>query len=209
MKFDYTQCRPAVLVVDMQETFVAPDGPFGFKESGALIDNINALTASCREAGAPIIFSNYVLRADLSDAGLLANVQGVEHFTAASPTIGVDPRLERADTDIVTSHNRPSCFFRSDLDAILAKHGVNTVILTGVSINNAISATARDAFARDIPALVVRQCVGAAPWEEEVAVFLRILDTWTAEVVDSDAVLAMIAVAAAAGGSSDGKRGNA
>jgi isochorismate hydrolase len=91
-------------------------------------------------------------------------------------------------------HNRPSALFRSDLEAVLRGVGADALLLTGVSVNNAISSTARDAFARDLPALVVRDCVGAAPWEPEDlhAAYFDTLATWTAEVADSSEVLARL-----------------
>ena len=91
-------------------------------------------------------------------------------------------------------HNRPSALFRSDLEALLDGLGADTLILTGVSVNNAISSTARDAFARDLPALVVRDLVGATPWEPEElhASYVDTLATWTAEVADSADVLARL-----------------
>ena len=96
--------------------------------------------------------------------------------------------------DLEARHNRPSALFRSELEAVLDGLGVDAVLLTGVSVNNAISSTARDAFARDIPALVVRDCVGATPWEPEELheSYFGTLATWTAEVADSASVLARL-----------------
>lgn len=107
----------------------------------------------------------------------------------------MDPRIGREPTDLEVRHNRPSALFRSELAAVLADLGSDALILTGVSVNNAISSTARDAFARDIPALVVRDCVGAAPWEpaELLASYFAVLATWTAEVADAADVLARLA----------------
>ena len=103
----------------------------------------------------------------------------------------MDPRIEQAETDLDVRHSRPSALFRSDLVAVLDGLGADALILTGVSVNNAISSTARDAFARDIPALVVRDCVGATPWEpaELHASYFATLATWTAEVADAADVL--------------------
>ena len=101
-------------------------------------------------------------------------------------------RVELADSDLVCHHNRPSAFFRSDLEHVLHTLGARALILTGVSINNAVSSTARDAFARDIPAVVVRGCVAPAPWEEHVDVYLSVIDTWGAEVAGADEVLTAV-----------------
>ena len=190
---DLATASPAVLVIDMQVAFVSPDGAFG-NDAGELIERLNGFLAGCRSRDVPVIFSSYLLRADLADAGLLAGSDAAAHFSEAAPGAGVDPRLRRAETDVDVRHNRPSALFRTDLEAVLGGLGVDALLLTGVSVNNAISSTARDAFAHDIPALVVRDCVGATPWEPEELheSYLETLATWTAEVAPAADVLARL-----------------
>jgi nicotinamidase-related amidase len=190
---DLTALSPAVLVIDMQVAFVSADGAFG-NDAGPLIERTNAFLAGCRSRGVPVVFSSYLLRSDLNDAGLLRGNPAAAHFADTAPGAGVDPRLGRADGDVEVRHHRPSALFQTDLEAVLGGLGADALLLTGVSVNNAISATARDAFARDIPALVVRDCVGATPWEpeEKHETYFEILATWTAEVADSTAVLARL-----------------
>ena len=190
---DLATASPVVLVIDMQVAFVSPDGAFG-NDAGELIERLNPFLDSCRELGVPVIFSRYLLRSDLRDAGLLTGSDAAPHFTDIAPGAGVDPRIRRAETDVDARHNRPSALFRSDLEALLDGLQADTLILTGVSVNNAISSTARDAFARDLPVLVVRDLVGATPWEadEKLDTYFEILSTWTAEVADSADVLARL-----------------
>ena len=190
---DFAARSPAVLVIDMQVAFVSPDGAFG-NDAGALIERLNPFLDRCRELGVPVIFSSYLLRGDLRDAGLLAGTEAAVHFTDTAPGAGVDPRIRRAATDHDSRHNRPSALFRSDLEALLDDVGADALILTGVSVNNAISSTARDAFARDLPVLVVKDLVGAAPWEPEELheSYFATLATWTAEVADSADVLSRL-----------------
>jgi bifunctional isochorismate lyase/aryl carrier protein len=189
MKTKLASLRPAVLVLDMQSLFVGADGPF---DNPAVVEAVNTFLPKARDAGVPVVFSCYTLRDDLSDAGLLAGQPFVQDMRRGAPLAVVDPRLELADTDIVCHHNRPSAFFRSDLEHVLRSLDSKAVVLIGVSINNAISSTARDAFARDIPAVVVRECVAPAPWEEHLDVYLAVVDTWGAEVASGDDVLAAV-----------------
>jgi ureidoacrylate peracid hydrolase len=188
---DLSRARAAVLVIDMQAVFVSPDGPFANDTAGPLIERLNGFLSACRALGLPIVHCDYVLRNDLADAGLLRDNPAALHFTDASPFAGGDPRVLRAAGEPTVRHHRPGCFFRSSLSAVLRGLGVDTVVLTGVSVNNAISTTAREAFAHDIPALVVRDCVGAAPWEpaELFDAYVDALGTWTAEVADALDVL--------------------
>jgi nicotinamidase-related amidase len=190
---DLAARSPAVLVIDMQVAFVSPDGAFG-NDAGALIERLNPFLDRCRGLDVPVIFSSYLLRGDLRDAGLLAGNEAARHFADTAPGAGVDPRIRRAATDVDARHNRPSALFRSDLEALLDDVGADALILTGVSVNNAISSTARDAFARDLPVLVVKDLVGATPWEPEELheSYFATLATWTAEVADSADVLARL-----------------
>lgn len=193
MKVKLSRGRCAVVVTDVQEVFASPDGPFANTRAGAMIDALNAFLPACRRAGLPVIFSNYVLRSDLADAGLLADLPAVQQgfLSDGSPWVEVDRRLHREAGEIKTAHNRPSAFYGSELDGLLSSLGADTLILCGLSVNNAVSATARDAFARDIPTVVVRDCVGPAPFEpaELLDVYFDVLDTWTAEVAFSQQVV--------------------
>ncbi len=194
IEVDLSRHKPAVVVTDVQELFTSAEGPFENTTSGPLLEALEAFLRDCRSLGVPVVFSNYVLRDDRLDAGLLRDAPWVVagHMGESSPWIGVDRRLERAASDIEVRHNRPSAFFRSDLDAVLAGLAADALLLCGLSVNNAISATARDAFARDLPAIVVRECTGAAPWETEHETYFAILATWTAEVASAEDVLARL-----------------
>jgi bifunctional isochorismate lyase/aryl carrier protein len=191
MRTNLADLRPAVVVLDMQVLFVGADGPF---DNPAVVDAVKDFLVHARRAGIPVIFSCYTLRDDLADAGLLAGQPFVDAMRRSEPSAAIDPRLDVEDGDMICHHNRPSAFFRSDLEHVLRSLRADAVILTGVSINNAVSATARDAFARDLPAIVVRDCTAAAPWESDLEVYLTIVDTWGAEVARAEEVLAAIPV---------------
>jgi len=194
LELDPSDC--VVLVLDAQALFMSPDGPFQNQSAEPLVVELNTFLRGCRTLGVPVVFSNYRLRADLSDAGLLRDLSSVAagHWSAGSRWLDLDGRIERAQSDIEVFHHRPSGFFGTDLEAVLDEMGACTLLLAGLSVNNAISATARDAFARDIPAIVVRGCVGAAAFEpaDQLETYLTVLDTWTSEVVSGEDVLARL-----------------
>ncbi len=197
IEVDLSRHKPVVLVTDVQELFTAAEGPFENTTSGPLLEALDAFLRACRALAVPVVFSNYVVRDDRLDAGLLRDAPWVAagHLGAGSPWVRVDRRLERAPSDVEVRHNRPSAFFRSELDAVLAGLGADALVLCGLSVNNAISATARDAFARDLPTIVVRECTGAAPWETEHDTYFEILAAWTAEVASAENVLARLRAA--------------
>jgi bifunctional isochorismate lyase/aryl carrier protein len=191
MKFSLDPTATATLVVDMQRLFTAADGPFENAAAGRLIDPINRLAANSRALGIPVVHSAYVLADDGSDAGLLAGGAEVAagHFAASSPWTAWDPRLDQDGEDLYHARCRPGAFWGGTLDVLLERLGKNQLILCGLSINNALSTTAREAFARDIPVFLVRDASGAAPFETHLDVYFEALDTWTCEVVSLTDVL--------------------
>ena len=186
--------KPLALVLDLQELFTSAAGPFGNVASEVLIENVNALLSALREKHVPIVFSSYVLADDLSDAGLLKENPIVQqgYFSAGSDWMKWDGRLQMQSSDILFSRNRPSAFYGGTLSELLDTLHADALLLCGLSVNNAVSSTARDAFALDIPTIVVKDCTGAAPWEQHMDVYFEILDDWTAQVLTSAELLEKI-----------------
>ena len=194
MKVDLENSRPLALVLDLQELFTSADGPLKNVAAAALIENVNGLVNTLRDKRLPIVYSSYVLADDLSDAGLLKDNPLVKqgYFCAGSRWMEWDSRLRTRDPDIFISRNRPSAFRGDGLSDILKSLDIDVLLLCGLSVNNAVSSTARDAFARDIPTVVIKDCTGAAPWEPHSDIYFEILDDWTARVMTSEELLRMI-----------------
>ena len=191
MEFELTRTRPALLVIDLQELFTSAEGPFKNTDARATIEAVNQLIGACETRGLPIIYSRYLFQDDLSDAGLLLNNPLVQegYFCESSEWMQLDHNLKLADSAIHLHRNRPGAFWNGKLESRLAELGTDTLLLCGLSVNNAISTTAREAFARDFPCLVVRNCTGAAPFEKDLDSYFETLHTWTAEVCSSDEIL--------------------
>lgn len=184
MEVDLTNSHPALLVLDLQELFTSADGPFQNTTAAGLINEVNTFMADWHELNLPVIYSRYLLRDDLSDAGLLADNPVVKegHFCASSASMKLDHRLQQIEPGIHLQRNRPGAFWGGELEQTLEQNNIDTLLLCGLSVNNAISTTAREAFARDIPVIVVKECSGAAPWETDMDIYFAILNSWTAEV---------------------------
>lgn len=183
--------RTVLLAVGFQRLFLAEDGPQPNPRGDELVRALNRLTAAVRARGVGVVFSHYVLRDDLADAGLLAGNAVVRegHMCAGSSWTRVDPRAHVAAEDVQLRRNRPSAFSGADLGELLERRGTRALIVPSVSANNALSATVRDAFARDLPCVIPRECVGVAPPETTLAAGLEILDTWTAEVTAAETIV--------------------
>jgi maleamate amidohydrolase len=156
--------RPAVLIIDMQNDFCDPEAPTTLWPSiGQTYEPIKRLCAVARERVLPIIYTQGLVAADGSTAGLwrfkqrfhaecrvqIEGSRGAEIIHQLSPQTG----------DRVIRKWRPSAFFRTDLEVFLAVRRIDTLLCCGTSVSGCVRATVTDAFMRDIRCMVIRDCV--------------------------------------------------
>ena len=146
--------RTALLVFDMINDFVKKGAPFATPEALEIIPRLKKLIEHCRSKKIPVIYACQVHRPDCSDMGLLADIwppikekkgliqgtEGVEVYNEIKPKGG----------DIIVWKHRYSAFYNTDLEIILRNKGVDTLIITGGTMNIGCETTARDALNRDI-----------------------------------------------------------
>lgn len=156
--------RPAVLVIDMQYDFCDPDAPTTLWPSiGKTYEPIRQLCVAARERGAPVIYTQGLVAADGSSAGLWRFKQRfhaemrvqIEGSRGASIISELAPQAG----DRLIRKWRPSAFFRTDLEVFLGACGIDTLLCCGTSVSGCVRATVTDAFMRDIRCMVVRDCV--------------------------------------------------
>jgi hypothetical protein len=74
--FDIVPHRTALINVDMQNYFVE-GSPIAAPDGLAVLEGINRLATACRRAGILVIHTIYVLRADGSNLGVLAEIDPI------------------------------------------------------------------------------------------------------------------------------------
>ncbi|UGQ11826.1 cysteine hydrolase [Yinghuangia sp. ASG 101] len=179
----------ALLIIDMQNDYCHPDGVFaaaGLRVDGLdrLVADTNSLIAQARSAGTPVVWVRMEWAGD-GDVGLLAErspflrERGLRRGTwGAEVVAGLDRRP--GDHEVVKT--RFSAFHATDLDTLLDELGVTTVVLAGVRTDFCVESTVRDAFFRDLRAVVVRDAVaGYFPDLHDNS--LRVMGTVFAEVL--------------------------
>ena len=120
----------ALLVIDMQVAVV--DGAL---DRSRVIDNINALAARCRQAGAPVVWIQN------------ENVRQPE-MTAGAPGWQIVPELDRGEGDPVVHKNYRDSFADTDLAAVLEKTGTTRLLVTGAATSYCVQTTAMAAVLR-------------------------------------------------------------
>ena len=195
--------RPALLIIDMQVGFVSPTGAYArvgrpVRSAEGLAGAIDRLRAEFRRAGLPRLYTAYRYRPDGADypshlhrvlpRAYAARAEPV--FVPGSPETEIIPELAPGPDEPVVYKNRYSGFHGTDLAARLAAAGVRTVVLVGVLSHVCVDTTARDAFARDLDVVVVRDAVAGVDDRLHAAALQNLEDTVgavasVAEVLDA------------------------
>jgi nicotinamidase-related amidase len=91
------------------------------------------------------------------------------------------------DNEIVFEKFIPNAFLGTSFEWTLRKHGINTIILTGVNVATGINGTAREAICRGFYAVVARDCVGTNSPEDYAAAVNYLEKIF--DVYDSSAII--------------------
>lgn len=163
--------RSALLVIDMQNASLHPDGSLvkllGVKENRMLgaIEPCARLIAAFRAAGRPVVHNRMVVRADYADAGLLGRVfpplKDLGHCVAGSWDAEFVPALAPAPGEAVVEKKRWSGFYMTSLESDLRNLGVDALVVCGVATDVCVEATIRDAFYRDFACILPREATAS------------------------------------------------
>jgi len=204
MAFAVDPAKTALVNVDLQNFFVetTPDGL-------TVVNRVNRISAECRLAGMLVIHTSHVLRADGSNAGVLAELapevlaEGI--LAAGSRTAALHDALHVEPEDIRLDKPRFGAFHGSGLEDLLRTRGIDTIVITGISTDVCCDTTAREAHARDFRVIVLSDATatnpGAATPAETAQIqrmTLRLIDGMFGEVITSEELSHRIASGAAA-----------
>ena len=152
--------RPAVLVVDFSRGFTDPDSTMG-SDLTPEVGATNRLLAAARERGIPVIFTTIGFEGNLKDGSLwLQKAPGLAELQVGGKWVEIDPRLERAEDEVVILKKGASAFFGTNLPSVLVSQSVDTIVLCGATTSGCIRAAAIDLLQYGYPTLVPRECVG-------------------------------------------------
>jgi nicotinamidase-related amidase len=141
--------KTAMIVVDMQNDFVAPGGGLETPAARAMVPRLVEALRICRSNGIKVIYTTHAHRRDGSDMGLFDMHPPIANRSAAvdgTPGVEIYSEVAPAAGEHVIKKHRYSGFFGTDLDIVLKGWGVDTVIISGTTTENCCHATARDAM---------------------------------------------------------------
>jgi ureidoacrylate peracid hydrolase len=162
--------KSALLVIDMQNGFCHPEGAFA--KLGLDVSMCNAAIRGCwelvdaaHELGVPVIFTRYILRPDLKDAGFLLHADkpaliGTKSLIYGAWDAEIVDELKPEPDDFVIDKTRYSAFYGTSLESILGTLGVRDLVVAGVTTNICVDSTVRDASYRDYASFVAGDSTG-------------------------------------------------
>lgn len=167
--------RTALLLVDVQVDFASPEGALGAKgvdmtPAGEAIDRMEPVITAARNAGATVGFIQ-VATTQETDSRALKRLYERKGRPASAyaicreGTAGVEPyRLVPQEGDFVLRKRQFDPFHDTDLLEILNAHGIETVVIMGLTTDCCVDQTARTAFHHNFDVFVVSDaCAAYAP----------------------------------------------
>lgn len=96
--------------------------------------------------------------------------------------------LEPSPEEPLVIKHRHSCFFKTDMDMILRKAGIRTLLMTGVGTPYCVEGSVRDAHALDYQVITVSDATATRELEEHLAALKRV-ETAFGHVRDVETIL--------------------
>lgn len=159
--------KTALIVVDMQNDFIAPGAPLETPAGRAMLPTLKRTIAFCRQQGIRVIYTTATFRRDGYDLGRFADdtlgpIARHACLIDGEPGSEIYPEIAPQVDEIVIKKHRYSAFYGTELEIILRGLGVETVVITGVTTENCCHATARDALFRDYHVVFLSDATAAS-----------------------------------------------
>ena len=161
--FEFEPQVSALLVIDMQRSFLSPDSHAFLPAARAVIPNVRKLAQAFRDADRPVIFTRHAVRDD-EDPGVMGE-WWADVIRDGDPISEIEPSVDMQPTDVLIRKTKYNAFFGTELEDVLRKRQVTKVVICGVMTHLCCETTAREAFTRDYEVYFVVD--GTATQDEE------------------------------------------
>ena len=194
--------RLGMVIVDLQNDFLAPDGAYArgqtvSPEALLLPERMAPVARAVKARGGLVCASQFTLWPNAQGEPMIS-----EHLKQRRPF------LRRGDfapgsrgqanvdvlaplVDVSVSKVAYSAFFNTQLDWVLKKAGIDTLVVCGIVTNGGVASTVRDAHVRDYHVLVLSDGCAAFSQAAHQAALADMASV--AEVTDSASLLRQLA----------------
>jgi nicotinamidase-related amidase len=162
----------ALVLIDLQNDFLSKggycdrSGHYAPRPGRLVVSNLR-LRDSARQSHVMVVYTRYVERHDGSLYSAARLAKRLESARAdalefcVEGTWGYDllPEVRPLVDELVIDKTRGSAFVRTNLEELLRRQAIQTLVITGVAGGGCVEATVRDALQRDFYVVVPRDCV--------------------------------------------------
>jgi nicotinamidase-related amidase len=168
LRWDIVPSRTALIVVDMQRVFCERGEALYVPSTGAIIPNIKALLSAFHESDMQVVYLRHIVRGDGSDTGRMLDLYPNVNETLARGLPGVEIIEDLAPTpdDVIVDKLFYSGFHNTDLDTILRRRDVDTIVVCGTVTNVCCETTVRDGAHREYKVIVISDANAAMPYPD-------------------------------------------
>ena len=150
----------ALLLVDMQNSFLHPEGENYYPQPEGFVDNVALLLNAARSKGSLVVHTIDRHRRGFTDfeskrlpPHCLNDEFNAEYFNEFGPS--------GRGNEIEIVKRRYSAFFATELSLFLNEQSVDKVVICGLKTNVCVRATVQDAFAYGFNVHVVREATSS------------------------------------------------
>ena len=155
--------RPALINIDLANAWTRPGNPFTCDGMDTIIPGVQRLLAAARAKALPVVYTTTayaVTDGATTDMGLWHRKIPVEVLQLGTDAVAIDERIAPEPGEQVLVKKFASAFHGTNLASFLRAAGVDTVVVTGVTMAGCVRHTVEDAIGLGFRPIVVRECVG-------------------------------------------------
>ncbi|HZC57368.1 MAG TPA: cysteine hydrolase [Xanthobacteraceae bacterium] len=193
--------RTAMVVVDMQNYFVAEGFPHEVPAARGIVPNINRLARTLRSAGGTMVWVQTTAIGALDTWGnhhkYMMTPERVKtrlaHLDEKAEGFALYPKLDALPSDLHVKKVKFSAFISgsSDIDAKLRSRGIESLLIAGTLTNVCCESTARDAMMLDYRVIMVADA-NATLTDETHAASLNNFVVYFGDVMTADDAMARL-----------------
>ncbi|BCL18117.1 cysteine hydrolase [Micromonospora sagamiensis] len=175
---EFDPARTAVINIHWQHEVVSPDGAFGplFAEQVTrhrVAAHAARVVSAVRSRGGLVVYTRTIHRPGYPDlianTPLFAMISETQAFLGGAPKTEIIYELAPGPGDVVVDQVRLTAFFGTELETVLRRRGVDTVLFTGVATNLSVTGTVFEAINHGYQPVIVSDACTAATDEAHQA----------------------------------------
>jgi len=158
----------AVLVIDMQNSFLLPGGAMyehrggTLRDPGGTTERVGGVVAAATARAIPVIYTRHCYRPGYADAGRrtmrLFQTMETEPLVRGTWDADIVDELRPAPGAAVVDKTRMDAFHQTDLEVLIRGISATRLVVTGIVTNACVETTTRSAAMRDLDVTILENC---------------------------------------------------